>query len=65
MLKDRRALLEHDLHKATKAAAVLYLKLVTTSSDVHSAEYDQLKQKISQLQFDLTMVVHLINEGVE
>ena len=64
MLRDRKALLEHELHKAQTEAANMYLSLVVSGSgDVHSREYQDLKEKISNLNFDLNIVNQLIEQG--
>jgi uncharacterized tellurite resistance protein B-like protein len=65
MLKDRRALLENDLTKAHDEAAKMYLEIVTTDGDVHSPEYQALKDKITSLEFDLNVVNKLIYQGHE
>ena len=65
MLKDRRALLENDLTKAHDEAATMYLKIVTTDGDVHSIEYQALKNKITSLQFDINVINKLIYQGHE
>jgi len=63
MLKDRRALLEQDIKKAHEAAANLYLHIVTTDGDIYSTEYQSLRDKIMDLQFDLNVVNQLIHRG--
>jgi hypothetical protein len=63
MLKDRRVLLEHDLNKAQEEAAELYLKIVTQDGDVASLEYQSLKEKIANIQFDIDVVNKLISKG--
>jgi hypothetical protein len=63
MLKDRRALLERELIKAHEDASELYLKIVTQGGDVASVEYQSLKEKIMNLQFDINVVNKLISKG--
>jgi len=63
MLKDRRVLLEHDLKVAHERAAEMYLNIVVTDGDVHSEEYQQMRDRISKLEFDLNMVNQLIHRG--
>ena len=63
MLKDRRALLERELIKAHEDASELYLKIVTLEGDVASVEYQTLKEKIINLQFDINIVNQLIAKG--
>jgi uncharacterized tellurite resistance protein B-like protein len=63
MLKDRRILLEHEVKKAHELAAAMYLDIVTTDGDVHSTEYQSLRDKIIKLEFDLNVVNQLIHKG--
>ena len=63
MLKDRRVLLEHDLKIAHDQAAEMYLDIVTNNGDVHSEEYQQMRDQISKLEFDLNIVNQLIHKG--
>jgi predicted transposase YbfD/YdcC len=65
MLKDRRVLLETELAKAQAKAAKMYLDIVINDRDVHSHEYQVLKDIIGNLQFDLNLVNGLIKEGHE
>jgi len=63
MLKDRRVLLEHDIKTAHDRAAEMYLDIVVNNGDVHSEEYQQARNRISKLEFDLNMVNQLIHKG--
>jgi len=63
MLADRRELLEHDVRKLHAEAAAMYFDIVTHNKDVHSEEYQALKDKISSLEFDLNVVNVLIAQG--
>lgn len=64
MLRDRKALLEQEIRKAQSEAANMYLSLVVGGTgDVHSKEYQELKDKISSLNFDLNIVNQLIAQG--
>lgn len=63
MLKDRRVLLEHDLKTAHERASTMYLDIVVNNGDTHSAEYQQMRDRISKLEFDLNMVNQLIHKG--
>ena len=65
MLRDRRVLLEHDLKIAHDQAAETYLDIVVNNGDVHSIEYQQARDQISKLEFDLNMVNQLIHKGHE
>ena len=64
MLYDRKALLEQEIRKAQAEAAHMYLNIaVGGNGDVHSQEYQNLKEKISNLNFDLNAVNLLIAQG--
>jgi hypothetical protein len=63
MLKDRRVLLEQEITKAQDEAATMYLDIVTHCGDVHSTQYQTLRNKIMDLQFDLDLVNLLISKG--
>ena len=65
MLRDRRVLLEHDLKIAHDRAAEMYLDIVVNNGDVHSEEYQQMRDRISKLEFDLNVVNQLIHKGHE
>jgi len=65
MLKDRRVLLENEITKAHDRVSKMYLEIVTTDGDVHSPEYQALKDKITSLEFDLNVVNKLIYQGHE
>ena len=55
MLRDRRVLLEHDIKTAHDRAAEMYLDIVVNNGDVHSEEYQQMRDRISKLEFDLVV----------
>jgi hypothetical protein len=63
MLKDRRLLLEQEIAKAHATAAAMYLDIVTHAGDTNSATYQELKERILNLQFDLDIVNKLIYQG--
>jgi hypothetical protein len=64
MLKDRRVLLERELKKAHEEAANMYLSIVVSNNgEVSSPEYQALKDRIINLQFDLNVVNQLIFKG--
>ena len=65
MLKDRRVLLERELNKAHEEASALYLNIVTKDGDVSSPEYYAVRDRISNLKFDLNIVNQLIYKGHE
>ena len=63
MLRDRKALLEQEIKKAQSEAANMYLSIAVGGGDVHSKDYQDLKEKISNLNFDLNAVNLLIAQG--
>lgn len=64
MLKDRRVLLEQEIKKAHDEAAAMYLSIVIhNNGDMNSPEYQALKDRIANLQFDLDVVNRLIGNG--
>jgi len=64
MLKDRRALLEQEIKRAHEEAANMYLSIVVSNNgNVDSTEYQVLKERIVDLQFDLNIVNQLIHKG--
>jgi len=65
MLKDRRVLLERDVKTAHERAAQMYLDIVLHDSKGHDEEYQQLRDRISKLEFDLNVVNQLIHKGHE
>jgi hypothetical protein len=66
MLKDRRLLLEQEIKKAHAEAANMYLSIVVSNhAEISSPEYQVLRDRIVNLQFDLNMVNQLIYQGHE
>ncbi len=63
MLQDRKALLEQEIRKAQAEAANMYLSIAVGGGDLHSKEYQDLKEKISSISFDLNVINQLIVEG--
>jgi hypothetical protein len=63
MLLDRKALLEQEIRRAHNDAAHMYLSLAIGGGDVHSKEYQDLKEKIAGLHKDLNNVNQLISQG--
>lgn len=63
MLKDRRVLLEKEVQVAHNQAAEMYLDIVINNGDVHSEEYQQIRDRITKLEFDLNMINQLIHKG--
>lgn len=65
MLKDRRVLLEHDLKIAQDEAAHMYLDIVVKGDAKDLIAYQLLRDKVTNLQFDLNIVNNLIEQGAE
>ena len=63
MLKDRRVLLEKEVQVAHNQAAEMYLDIVINNGDVHSEEYQRMRDRITRLEFDLNMINQLIHKG--
>lgn len=63
MLRDRRALLEQELKKVHAEAANMYLSIAVGGDSTHDSGYQALKDKISNLNFDLNIVNQLIAQG--
>jgi hypothetical protein len=63
MLADRKALIEQELRTAQAAAANMYRSIAIVGDDVHSQEYRDLTEKISNLSTDLSAVNQLIAQG--
>lgn len=63
MLKDRRALLEQEIRKAHEQASNMYLSIVISGDNIHSKDYQKLKEHVTDLQFDLDIVNQLIFKG--
>jgi hypothetical protein len=65
MLRDRRVLIEQEIKKFQAEAANMYLSIVVGGDNLDNKEYQQLKETISRLEFDLEMINQLIGEGHE
>ncbi len=65
MLRDRKALLEQEIRKAQAEAANMYLSIAIGGGDLHSKDYQDLKEKISSMNFDLNVINQLITQGHE
>jgi hypothetical protein len=63
MLRDRKALLEQEIHKAQVEAANMYLSIAIGGGDLHSKEYQDLKDKILSMRSDLNIANRLIAQG--
>ena len=70
MLKDRRVLVEQELNKARHDAAIVYMDMmrseVTNHDGFHLDEtYQDLKDRITDLTVDLSVINTLIEQGYE
>lgn len=70
MLKDRRVLVEQALNKARHDAAIVYMDMMRseiTNYDGHrlNATYQDLKDRITDLTVDLSVINSLIEQGHE
>lgn len=70
MLKDRRVLVEQELNKARHDAAIVYMDImrseITNYDGYHLDEtYQDLKERITDLTIDLSVINSLIEEGNE
>jgi hypothetical protein len=63
MLKDREILIKNDLKSVTNQAATMYFESVTGKKELDMKKYQELKDKIASLRFDLVMVKQLIDDG--
>ena len=63
MLRDRRVLIEQEIKKLQTEAANMYLSIVVGGDNLDNKEYQQLKETIGRLEFDLEMINQLISEG--
>jgi hypothetical protein len=63
MLKDRRVLLEQEIDKVKTLASLMYLDIVTHDGLVQNGHYQDLRNKIMNLQCDLDLVNVLISKG--
>jgi hypothetical protein len=63
MLKDRLSLIEQEIVKSHDEASKLYTAAITEGTiAVSSPEYDAIRQKIQNLQFDHNIVTLLIHQ---
>lgn len=63
MLRDRKELLEKELRKLNTEAADMYLSIVISNNNLNDSEYHKLKDKISDLMYELNLVNQLIAKG--
>ena len=70
MLKDRRVLVEQELNKSRHDAAIVYMDIMrseVTNYDGHCLDetYQDLKERITDLTIDLSIIDSLIEQGYE
>jgi hypothetical protein len=70
MLKDRRALIEHDLAILTRRCGALYLRLVAEeSAPLRSTallvEYNDALEKLSKMRTELLVISSMIDSGAD
>jgi hypothetical protein len=65
MLRDRRVLIEQNIQTLQKEAASMYLSMAVSQSldNTHITVYNNLREEISTLEFELSTVNHLIAHG--
>jgi len=64
MLKDRKVLIEEEIHKLHDECSHMYLTAMITESSI-SPQYYTMKDRLTDLKHDLFMVNKLIAEGHE
>lgn len=63
MLQDRKELIESELIRLKDKAAKLYLSYITSGNDVFGMkEYDDIRDKISDLEFDLKIINEILEK---
>lgn len=63
MLQDRKELIEFEIIKLKDKAAKLYLGYITNGNDVFGmTEYDDIREKISDLEFDLKIINEILEK---
>jgi hypothetical protein len=64
MLKDRKLLVEHEIHRLTDTAAHMYLDAMISESTL-SQEYHDIRGRITDLQHERKMIQLLLDKGHE
>lgn len=62
MLRDRKILVEAEITKLTDIAAHMYLDAMISVSTI-SPEYEQLRERITELQHERKMIQLLLDKG--
>ena len=70
MLKDRRVLVEQELNKARHDAAIVYMDIMRSEITNYDGfrldeTYQDLKDRITDLTIDLSVINSLIEQGYE
>jgi hypothetical protein len=64
MLKDRKLLVEAEIHRLTDVAAHMYLDAMISVSTL-SQEYQSIRERITDLQHERKMIQLLLDKGHE
>jgi len=64
MLRDRKLLVETEITKLTDSAAHMYLDAMISESTI-SAEYQSIRERITDLQHERKMIQLLLDKGIE
>jgi len=64
MLRDRKLLVETEITKLTDVAAHMYLDAMISENSI-SAEYQTIRERITDLQHERKMIQLLLDKGIE
>lgn len=64
MLRDRKLLVETEITKLTDAAAHMYLDIIR-GIVIHDAEYETIRERITDLQHERKIIQLLLDKGHE
>jgi hypothetical protein len=64
MLRDRKLLVETEITKLTDEAAHMYLDAMISENSI-SAEYQSIRERITDLQHERKMIQLLLDKGIE
>ncbi len=63
MLQDRKELIDSELIRLKDKAAKIYLGYITNGNNVFGMkEYDEIREKISSLEFDLKIINEILEK---
>jgi hypothetical protein len=67
MLRDRKALLEHEIHESKAEAAALYLDMIKNPEKISElrGQYEYVRGQTIDFEFDLITINKLIEQGHE